>query len=272
MEWTSASMSGTFDYNCVIYPLASAMGSVSPVAHLASTTAKDWIFSPPLSGSVVPQTYTIQQGDSVRAHALSYGLFTDWGYKGTRKDFTTAGKLIGQKLSDGITLTASPTAVALAPVVANQVNVYLDTTSAGLGTTQLLRVLAIEYDMSNIYAPLWVLNRATPSYAAHVDTLPKSAGKLKVEADAAGMAMLAYLQSGTTYYLRVDAQGPQIASDGPGAIVNEIKHDMAIKFGKPTAFADDSGVFAIEWTFELVEDSVWGHSQLMTVTNLLTAL
>src|SRR5260221_2833482 len=272
MEWTSASMSGTFDYNCVIYPLASAMGSVSPVAHLSSTTAKDWIFSPPLSGSVVPQTYTIQQGDVVRAHALSYGIFSDWGYKGTRKDFTTAGKLIGQKLSDGITLTASPTAVALAPVVANQVNVYLDTTSAGLGTTQLLRVLAIEYDMSNIYAPLWVLNRATPSYAAHVDTLPKSAGKLKVEADAAGMAMLAYLQSGTTYYLRVDAQGHQIATDGPGAIANEIKHDMAIKFGKPTAFADDSGVFAIEWTFELVEDSVWGHSQLMTVTNLLTAL
>src|SRR5258707_6386141 len=274
MEWTSASMSGTFDYNCSIYPLAGAMGSVTPVAHGPSVTAKDWISSPPLSGSVLPQTYTIQQGDSVRAHALSYGLFTDWGYKGTRKDFTTAGKLIGQKLADAATLPSSPTAVALAPVVASQVNVYLDPTYGALGTTQLLRVLAIEFDMSNIYAPLWVLNRATPSWTAHVDTLPKTSGKLKVEADAAGMAMLAYLQSGATYYLRMDALGAQIASDGTGAspIYNEIKHDMAIKFGKPTAFADDSGVFAIEWTFELVEDSVWGHSQQITATNLLTAL
>lgn len=272
MEWTTASLSGTFDYNAVIYPLSGAMGSIAPVAHLSSTTAKDWIYSPPLSGSVEPQTYTVQQGDSVRAHQIAYGLFTDWGYKGTRKEFTTSAKMIGQKITDGATLTSSPTAIALTPVVANQVSVYLDPTQGAFGTTQLTRVLSIDFDMSNIYAPLWVLNRSTPSWTAHVDTLPKSSGKLKVEADANGMALLSYLQSGATYYLQVDAQGAQIASDGPGAIVNEVKHQMAIKFGKPSTFSDDSGVFAIEWEFELVEDSTWGHSQILTVTNLLTAL
>src|SRR5713101_5981420 len=84
MEWTSGTMTGTLDYNSVIYPLASAMGAVSPVAHGISSTAKDWIFVPPLTGSIVPQTYTFQQGDSTRAHQISYGLFTQFGYKGDR--------------------------------------------------------------------------------------------------------------------------------------------------------------------------------------------
>src|SRR5260221_1632446 len=115
-------MIGSFGYICSIYPVAGAMGEVNPVAHGPSVTAKDWIFSPPLSGSVLPQTYTIQQGDSVRAHALSYGLFTDWGYKGQRKDFTPDAKLIGQKLIDGATPQSSPIALPLAPSVRFQVN------------------------------------------------------------------------------------------------------------------------------------------------------
>jgi hypothetical protein len=271
-EWVDGTMAGTLDYNTSIYPLSGAMGSVSAVAHLASATAKDWIFNPPVTGSVVPQTYTFQQGDSIRAHQLAYGLFTQFGYKGDRKTFTVSGKVLAQAITDGATLTGSPTAVALAPVAAKQVNVYLDSTSGGLGTTLLTRVLAIDFTMDGIYGPLMTLNRANLGYAAHVDMAPKATFKLKVEADAAGMALLGYLQSGVTYFLQVDAQGAQIASDGPGAILNEFKHQMAVKVGKPTTFSDDQGVFAIEWELTIVEDSTWGHSQLLTVTNLLTAL
>ncbi len=272
MEWSGGSISGVMDYNGIIYPLQGAMGNVSAVAHGSSSTAKDWIFAPPITGSIEPQTYTVQQGDSTRAHQIAYVLFTDFGYKGTRKEFTVDGKFISQKLSDGITKTSSPVAVPLAPVVANQVNVYLDSSQANFGTTQLLRFLSIEFSMGNIYAPLWVINRANPSFTTHVDTLPKTSGKIKMEADANGMTPLSYLQSGATYYLEVDAQGAQIASDGPGAVNEEVKHQMAIKFGKPSPFSDDSGVFAIEYEFEVVEDSTWGHSQILTVTNLLTAL
>lgn len=275
IEWTDGTMGGELDYNGVIYPLASAMGSVSPVAHLASVTAKDWIFTPPVTGSIVPQTYTFQQGDAVRAHQLAYGLFTEFGYKATRKDATTSGKLIAQLLSDGATLTSSPTAIALAPVIGKHWNVYLDSTSGALGTTQLTRVLSIEYMMTGIYGPFYALNRANASFTAHVDLHPKTTVKLLVEADVNGMALLGYLQSGTTYYLRFDAQGNQIASDGPGAIKNEFKHDMAVKVSKPNPFKDDNGIFAIEWDLTVVEDPAWGaagQSQQVTVTNLLTAL
>ena len=267
-EWVDITVGGDFDYNGVTYLLASAMGSVAPAAHGVSVTAKDWIFSPPVTGSVVPQTYTLEQGDAVRAHKVTYALATQFGYKGTRKDLTVSGKMIAQPIADAITMTSTPTAIALAPVVSKQVNVYLDPTFGALGTTQLLKVLSVDYSMDNIYGPLWVFNRTNVGYTAHVDLMPKPTFKLKVEADSAGMALLGYLQSGTTYFLRVQALGNVIDT----AINNTFQHDMAIKVGKPSTFADDQGVFAIEWDCTVVEDTDWGKSQIFTVTNLIASL
>lgn len=272
MEWVDGTLSGIMDYNGVLYPASGVYGAVSAVAHGSSTTAKDWAFAPPTTGSIVPQTYSFQQGDTTRAHKFAYGLFNSFGYTATRKEVKIDGKLIGQPLSDGITLTSTPTPIALAPTVGKQVNVYLDSSSSGLGTTQLTKVLQVQYAFDGIYGPFWPLNRSNIGFTAHVDLKPKTTVKLKVEADANGMALLGYLQSGVTYYLRVDMQGSQIASDGPGPVYNEIKHDMAIKIGKPSTFSDDSGIFAIEWECTVVEDPTWGNAQLMTVTNLITAL
>lgn len=273
MEWVSGTLSGTLDYNGMLYPLSGVMGAVTPVSHGSSATAKDWIFTPPITGSVAPQTYTIQQGDSSHAHSFAYGLFTQFGYKGDRKSFTTSGTLIGTNLSDGITLTSTPSAIALAPVVAKQVNVYLDSSTGNLGNTLITKsALAVDYTMSGVYEPFWPLNRSNVSFTSHVDKAPTCTIKLLMEADATGMQLLTYLQTQTTYYLRVQAVGTQIATDGPGAVNQTWTHDMAVKFDKPSTFQDKDGIFAIEWTATIVEDPTWGKSQTMTVTNLLTAL
>jgi len=275
-EFVSGTLAGNLDYNGVIYPLASCMGSSAVAAHGSSATAKDWIYTPPLTGSVVPQTYTLQQGDAIRARQTAYLIFTEFGYKAMRKgDVTASGKFVGLPITDGITMTASPTTIVTAPVVGKHWNVYLDTTSAGLGTTQILRCFSIDYLFTNVYGTFFPLNRANLGYTAHVDLVPKATIKLLLEANAEGMTIpLGALESGTTYYLRVTAQGPQIASDGPGAVYNTFQHDMAVKFGKPTAFKDEQGVYALEWECTVVEDAAWGSgkSQMVTVTNLITAL
>jgi hypothetical protein len=277
-EMTSISVTGNLDYNGVIYLLSSAMGVITPTAANSSTTAKQWKYIPPVSGSIQPQTYSIEQGDATRARKFNYGLLSDFGYKGTRKaPFTVSGKGFGQPLTDDITLTASPTDVALAQAVEKQFDVYLDPTSGALGTTQLLRVLSIDYSFGGIYGPFFALNRSTTGHGGHVDLGPKTSIKILMEADSAGMAPLSYLRQGTIYYLRVDALGAQIASDGGAGtdpIYNGFTHDMAIKFGKPSAFKDDQGIFALEWECNVVQDPTWGSGQAqeVTVTNLITAL
>ena len=269
-EWTGGTLSGNGDYNGLIYPLGGVMGATTPVAHGTSSTAKDWIYNPPIYGSIVPQTYSFQQGDSTHAHGFQYGLHTDFGYKANRKDFAISGKVIAQQFTDNVTLASSPTGIALAPIVANQVNVYWDTTSSGLGTTQLLKFLSVDFSMGGVYKPTWFMNRANASFTSHVDVAPATTVKLMMEADAQGMSFLNTLRANTTMYLRVNAQGAVI--DTPNSINNTFQHDMAVKVGKPSTFSDSDGIYAIEWECVIVEDTTWGHAHIATVTNLITAL
>jgi hypothetical protein len=208
-EWVDISVDGPIDYNGVIYPLDSTMGDVSPSAHGASTTAKDWVFTPPVSGASTVKTYTIQQGESAtRAHQVAYAFFTDFAYKGDRKSgLMFSGKGLAQPLSDGITLTNSPTAIALAPLAGKHLNIYLDSSSANLGVTQLTGVLNIDYSFGGIYGPFYPLNRANLGFTSPVDLKPKTMFKILMEADATGMARLTDMQNATTGFLRVDAQG-----------------------------------------------------------------
>lgn len=274
-EYTTGTLAGEMDYNGVIYPLGGAMGAVSAVSHGASVTAKDWIWTPPVTGSATPQTLTLQQGDAVRARQVAYLLFQQFGYKAERKTgMQISGKWMAQPLTDNITMTSSPTTIAIAPIVGKHLNIYLDSTSAGLGTTQLNKVLSVDYTFDSVYNPFFPLNRANLGWTSHVDTAPTCTIKLLMEADSAGMAPLSYLEAGTTYYLRVNAQGAQIASDGPGSVYYTFQHDMAIKFNKPSPFQDKDGIFALEWQCQIVEDPTWGtgKAQTITVTNLLATL
>lgn len=222
-EWSSGSMDGAMDFNGIIYPLSSIFGAGTVGASGTSAVAKDWAFTPPLSGNANPKTFTFEQGDAVRAQKLSYGLLQQFGYKGTRKEFTLSGKIIGQLVSDGITMTSSPTAVALAPMVANQFNVYLDDTSANLGTTQLNRPISVEYSMDNVYGPAWFIRRNDPSWTTHVDMEPNATFKLMVEADSQGMGLLTSLRQGITKFVRVDALG--------GVVDNQ----QTVSLGSPSA-------------------------------------
>ena len=206
-EWVGGTLKGSMDFNHLPYLLSSAWGIISPAAHGASATAKDWIGTPPVTGSVAPTTYTFEQGDSVRAHKFTYGLVNKFGYNFTRDDTACSGDLIGQPLNDPITMTGSPTLVALAPIASKFWNIYLDATSAGLGTTQLLSPLSFNYEMGNIYMPAWFINRANIGFTSHVDGDPTCVAKLLVMADAQGMGLLSNLQTGATGFLRAEALG-----------------------------------------------------------------
>src|SRR5258707_10273261 len=207
-EWVEGTVGGYLDYNGIVYLLAGAMGSVSPVAHGASTVASDWVYIPPFTGSIVPQPYTIVQGDSIRAHLASYGLFTEYSFKGDRQTGISIGsKVLAQPLADGVTMTGGPTTVALAPMAGKHINIYLDPTSAALGTTQLLKVLNLDYAFTGIYGPFFPFNRANLGWTAHVDLNPGCIIKVLLEADANGMTPLSSMQTCSTQFLRVQAQG-----------------------------------------------------------------
>jgi hypothetical protein len=224
-EWVEGSFAGSMDYNSMLYPFTGAMGVTTPVAHGASATAKDWVIDASLSGAKQPQTLSFEQGDpTIRAHKFAYGLTRKIGYKLDRKtDASISGDILAQIVTDGITMTGSPTAVALAPITGQHFNFYLDPTFGALGTTQLLKVLKAEFSMDSIYGPAWYLNRSLSSFSAHVDLNPNATFKFAVAADAVGMGLLNTMRDGTTRFVRVEAQGAVIDNNqtltiGGGAV------------------------------------------------------
>lgn len=271
-EMAEGKLSGELDYAAVVYPLAMTYGAVTPVAHAPSATAFDYIWTPLLTGATSVQTFTLQNGDAVEAEQYAYLMASGFGYKLTRQEASVSADLFAQAMSTGATITASPTNVALLPVVGKHANVYLDTTSAGIGGTQLTNVLEVDFAASGYYKQFWPLNRTNSSFTSHIDDAPKQEVKLLMEADTVGMGYLTHLQAGDKLYMRVDAQGPTI--DVPNSVKAEFKHDMCLLLTNMSPLEDKDGVYAIEWTLELAEDTAWntGQAQQFTVTNLLSGL
>jgi hypothetical protein len=256
-EMTEGSFSGELDYIAIIYLIHCMIAPVTLTLHAPSTTVSDWgPISPALSGNYSPKTFSIEHGDSIRAEKAGYGLFTGLNYKIVRKEaLTLEAPFMAQQITDNITMTATPTIVALSPAVGKHFNIYLDPTSAAIGSTLLLNPMELSYSSSDYYTQFWPIVRANASWISQIDQAPKVEVKLTIEADSAGMSPLTQLQTGAYLYMRVDAVGPII--DIPNSINASFRHDMALKVTNIADFSDKDGVYATEYTMMLAEDSGW---------------
>jgi hypothetical protein len=264
-EWTEANVGGGLTYTELIYPLSSVLKAVSPTG----TTVKTWTFSPATSAADTVKTFTVEQGSSERAHKFVYGLFTSLGMKFSRDGSELSGSMLGAAITDGITMTATPTTIDLIPVLPTQVKVYLADTYAGLtGATALARAMSVEWNISDRFGPVWALNGAT-TWAAFVETEPKLEVKLLMEADAEGMALLATMRSGATKFVRIEAVGATIGA-GPDTL--KLTVDTACKVTEVDPFSDEDGVFAIGWTLSGFHDGTWGKATEVVVINELATL
>jgi len=240
---------------------ATVPGVVPPTVNNSGAT--QYVHQP--SSTVVdnPQTYTIEHGSAVRADRFSYGLFDSFGIKWDRKSVDLSGSMIGQQITDGVTLTPSPTSLENIPILPRQVDIFLDTTWQALGTTKLLRALAANFSIASRFGSFWTLNSANQSYGGIDELVPRATVSLHLAADAAGMAPLSALRVGQTYFLRVLNTGTNIY----GTVTYKAQFDFAIKLENPGAFADTEGLVDMTWPARIVHDSSWGRAAMATVVN-----
>lgn len=266
-EWSQAGVQGPLVYTDVVYPLSSIFNYAAPVQQ-GATAAYKWTFTPGQAIEDTAKTFTVEMGSAARAHKMAYGIFDSWGYSVSRDEATQKGSMLGQRITDGITLTSSPTELALQPTLPTEFAVYLDTTSGGLGTTKLLRVFNVDYEVASKVGPVWPIDAAQTSFAAHVETEPKAQMKLLLAADAAGMGLLTTMRAGSKAFLQVKAVGPIIASSYTWLF----QHSLCGVVTGVSEFKDQDGVYAIEWTFDQTYDATWAKSTEIQVNNTLTAL
>ena len=267
-EWVEAKVSGEPTYSELQYLLSSLLAYAAPVQQ-GATTAYLWTHAPASTTEDTVKTFTVERGSAVRADKFAYGLMNALSLSGDRDNIELSGTMLGQALSDGITLTAGPTALEQIPLLPKEFDVWLDTTSGGLGTTKLTRLLKWGVDIKNRFGPLWVVNSANASWVTHVETPPDGQVKLMVEADATGMGILTPLRDGTTRFVRIKGASAQLAGT---AIPYSLTMDFALKVSDISEFSDEDGVYAVEYTFDIVHDSGWAKAMTVALINKATAL
>lgn len=275
-EMSAGKVSGPGDFAELVYILATLYGAGTSAAHSPSVTAYDWSWTPGITGSYasLAKSLTMQMGDASDAEQYAFLVFTGFGYSFDRKqEVTISGDWMAQTFTDGISLTASPTAVEQLPMTGAQFNVYLDTTSGGIGGTQLSNPLKVDYKASGYYDPYWPINRANASFTDLVDKEKKHELKLSLEADSTAIAIKgSYLEVGARAYVRIAGVGPLI--DVSNSVHAAFTHDMACFVSEMSEFGDEDGVYKVDYTLQIAEDTAWnsGEAQKISLTNLVSAL
>ncbi|NMC54970.1 MAG: hypothetical protein GYA48_15190 [Chloroflexi bacterium] len=268
-EWVEHSLSGQLTYTEILYLFASIFGldAGQPTDNLDGSYT--WLFSPNANQADNFVTFTIEQGGSVRSQRSTYGLVKDLTLNFSRDEATVEGGALAQALEDNVVMTGAPSAIDLVPVLPTHICIYLSDTFAGLDAADpLQRVLSCSYSMADRFGAIWPMNRNLNSFGAVVETEPKPQLKLKMEADAEGMALLNSMRSGSTKFLRIEAVGDEIAVGVP----YELIIDTAVQVEEPGEFEDADGLYAIEWTFTAIQDSAWNKATQLSVTNSISTL
>lgn len=268
-EWSEYKLGGMVTYGEVVYPLSSILKATTPSSD--TTLGKKWVFAPALSAEDTVKTFTLEQGSAVRAHSAAYGVVTELGFKFTRDGVEYDGAMIAQRITDGVTLTAAPTAIEtpVVPIAGTQISVAFADTWAGLeGATAATRVLEANWKIGDRFNPLWVLDASKASFVATVETVPSIAASVTLEADAEGMAFLDLMRNATMKWMRISATGPDIETGKPYLF----QIDGAYNVSEPTEFKDQDGVYAVGWTLEPVYDATATKTYEVTVRNKVATL
>lgn len=267
-EWIEAAISGRGSYNELVYLLSSVVNTAVITTPGGGTLSRNWQFISSNTADDVPKTYTVEHGSPVRADKFVYGIVSEFGISFNRTSVEVTGSMLGRAIVDAIVLTGAPTTIALQPIVPTEVSVYMDTTSAALGTTKMTRLLQTEFHLGGRFLPVYVVDSANPSFVATVEGEPDLTLNFTVEADAQGMGPLVQARDGSTRFVRIVAIGSIIEA----AITYKLQIDVAVKIMDTGGFSDSDGVYAVEWNFVGVNNAGWGKAFEINMVNVLTAL
>jgi hypothetical protein len=265
-EWSEFDITGNPVYDELQYVFAGLIGA--PVITTVNTTGKQYVFTPNPTNDDTVSTFTIEKGSSVRAHKAAYCMIQGATLTVNRGGVTLGGNGFGQRITDAITLTTSPTTFPQIPILATEFDLYIDATRGALGTTKLTRGFSAVWNYTGRFQQIWPINSTLTSFGAHIEGDPAATLDLTMAADSVGMSYLTNFRAGSTVYARLKSTSAQIIGAGPA--VYSLQMDFALKFNALNPFSDQDGLYAIGWPCTIVDDGTWPMQ--VTLVNAQAAL
>ncbi len=266
-NWAMGSYKGPLNYTELAWVLASYSNYAAPGA--VGTGGYGWTFAPGTGGTAdTIKTYTIERGDSEDAAVATNAIFNSLDIEITRDTGTISGEVVAKLFSVGNTLTGTPTTLANTPVSMNDMSIFLDSTSAGLGGTKLTDVFKLSVKLPKKYELKWVIDAAQTSWADIVEQYMTPKLTLEAEFSTQMRALYNALKADNVdnYFLRALAEGNNI---GAGADYT-FQSDFALQFTDAKEQRKGNGdVYAYNFEFEVMADADWGKAWEIYLVNAL---
>jgi hypothetical protein len=215
-----------FDTASVPSKEASKLKFTAPMSYVEQAYTYAWTFGDPvintppgainarrqtwgisITGLLDPRSVYLQKGDPTRARSANWVTVKGFTLSVDRKECKYEADAMGQRITTGVTLTASPTIIEEKEVQPLHWNVYLDTTSALIGTTLLARCYAAKVGYADGQVSSWPLGRANPSYATVLNQKPKLAVMLTMMANSDAENLYVQARAAGKVYIRLEAIG-----------------------------------------------------------------
>jgi hypothetical protein len=255
-----------------VYLLSNLYGAATITTPTNGVLTRKWQWQVPFSGSITRKTLTIEEGDAIAARRMGYGLLQGWGFKADREtQIPLSGDGVAQIQSDSFALTGGLVAVAQIPILGKHGNVYLDTSWANIGTTQITKPISTELKYAKDADVYWSMNRSFPSFTEHVDMPPDVELVLEMPNDAFAATMDGYARADTTVYVRVDFVGDLIEAVTPNYFY-QLDLDIPCRITKIDSDAGKKGVRVRTFHLTPIEDATAGFGMVATLFTTLTAL
>lgn len=259
-------LTGPIDYNQIIWPLSSILHAPTPTTPGGGTNSRRWTFLPNSRSADNFTTYTIEIGDADAAEQMAYSVVTALSLEFTVDDSAMDGTMIGRKPTT-TTLTASPTSVAQLPISAREVDVFMDSSFAGIGGTKLTDPFVARLNIGTKFNPRWVLNTDYQSFKDMVEVPVDLSFVFEIEHGTQSRTLFDDIDDNPTKYMRIKATGPIIE----GAIPYSITIDAAVNV-TDVSQADRDGDWTRTYTANPIHDSGLGRPYQIIVDNVITTL
>lgn len=264
-----ATLSGPLNYSEIIYPWNTIVTGVITTPS-GGTTSRRHTFAPAATGTDTYKTLTIQEGDPTAAVQMAYSAVVEFGISVTEDASDISGTVVGYAPSN-VTLTASPTAIAQLPIGPREIDVYIDSTFAAIGTTKISDALAFDFSVGSLRVKKHVLNTTYQSFKDLTDSPVDLAAGFLTEHNLQSRNIYAGVTTASNpiQYVRLKATGPIIE----GSIPYSVQLDVAARIINMNQDDGNQNVWGYRYSLIPEYDATFGNKLFdLQVVNTITAL
>lgn len=230
-----------------------------------------WAFTPSLTAANSPDAATLRMGDDAQAWISEYCMFERIRISGQVAQGADASPVnveadfFGRQLAT-TTFTAGQSGPSLEPLNAKLARLYIDTTWAGVGGTELANLLrTFDIEILTGVHPKFE-GSASKTFNSHGEGIISVMGTFGIEGGSTAAAKLALQQAGTFQVARLEINGGQIGSG--------VNHQLRVDFGgafedvTPISGADRGDNLATFVLHDYYDYTAAKKLQLSVITNI----